>query len=229
MENPQIKLSKKIGYFFKNNQLLIQSLTHRSASSKNNERTEFLGDSILNFIIAHELFLQFSSASEGQLSRLRASLVKESTLAEIAREIELGEFLVLGSGELKSGGYRRDSILSDGLEAIIGAVLLDSGVDDCKKVILRLFDKHLQNVTPTNELKDPKSLLQEFLQSKKFALPAYSVIAVVGEPHDQQFTVSCDIPALDIFTKGEGTNRRRAEQDAAELALKALERLGSKS
>jgi len=229
VENPHIKLSKKIGYFFNDNQLLTQSLTHRSASSKNNERTEFLGDSILNFVIAHELFLQFPTASEGQLSRLRASLVKESTLAEIAREIDLGEFLVLGSGELKSGGYRRDSILSDGLEAIIGAVLLDSGVEDCKQVILNLFATHLKNVTPSNELKDPKSLLQEYLQSKKISLPTYAVIEVVGEPHDQEFTVSCDIPEFEIFTKGEGTNRRRAEQDAAELALHAVKQLGMKS
>jgi len=226
VENPHEKLAKKIGYFFNNEKLLIQALTHRSASSKNNERTEFLGDSILNFIIAHELFLQFSTASEGQLSRLRALLVKESTLAEIAREIDLGEFLVLGSGELKSGGYRRDSILSDSLEAVIGAVLLDSGVDDCKKVILGLFSKHLQNVTPDNELKDPKSLLQEYLQSKKLALPTYAVVVVAGDPHDQEFTVSCDIPALDVFTQGVGTNRRRAEQHAAEVALLEVKQLG---
>ncbi|MDH5231535.1 MAG: ribonuclease III [Gammaproteobacteria bacterium] len=224
MINPIGKISERIAYQFNNPELLQSALTHRSAGSQHNERLEFLGDSILNFVIAETLFVRFPEATEGELSRLRASLVKESTLALLARELDLGDFLVLGSGELKSGGFRRDSILADALEAIFGSVLLDTGFDQARQVILNLYESKLETITLQQSHKDPKSKLQEYLQSRRLPLPQYEILSVSGEPHNQSFKVSCRVDELDLATEGKGSSRRRAEQDAATLALKLIEK-----
>lgn len=213
------KLIRKLGYEFANPRLLEQALTHRSVGSTNYERLEFLGDSVLNFVIAQALFDRFPNATEGELSRLRATLVKGVALASIARELELGDYLNLGSGELKSGGFRRDSILADALEAIFGAVLLDSDFSECRKLILRHYKGRVENVKPGENLKDPKSRLQEWLQSNRKNLPVYEVIQLEGDPHNQIFTVECRIAELHITTTGVGSSRRRAEQAAAKDAL----------
>lgn len=215
------KLCKLINYQFTHTDLLQLALTHRSASSQHNERAEYLGDSVLNFVVAHALYEQYPDATEGELSRYRATLVKKDTLAEIARNLKLGDYIQLGSGELKSGGHRRSSILADALEALIAAVLLDSGFESAKKLILFLFESKIKTVDE-KELKDPKSRLQEFLQSRKMELPNYQVEAVSGDPHLQHFAVTCLIPELSIQTQGEGSSRRRAEQTAAEAALKEI-------
>lgn len=217
------KLCRKLEYNFKNPEHLYLALTHRSASSSHNERSEFLGDSVLNFVVAQALYEAYPKATEGELSRYRAMLVKKDALAEIARELELGNYIRLGSGELKSGGYRRDSILADTVEAVIAAVLLDSGFEAAKALILRLYKNKISSVTDFT-LKDPKSRLQEFLQSRKHQLPVYSVLSVEGEAHDQFFEVLCEIPEFDLSIKGQGKSRRRAEQIAAE---KALEKIGT--
>jgi len=216
------RLSRKLQYQFNDIALLKTALTHRSAASGHNERLEFLGDSILNFVIAATLFKRFVSATEGELSRLRATLVKEETLAELARSLELGDFLFLGSGELKSGGYRRNSILADALEAIFGAALMDSGFDSCQKLILHLYKVRLDGISLSQDLKDPKSRLQEHLQSQRLPLPVYTVISVDGEAHDQLFKVTCVVQNLTQSLSGEGRSRRRAEQAAAQKALNVL-------
>jgi len=218
-----LKLNDIIGYQFNKENLLHEALTHRSASSKNNERLEFLGDSILNFVIAAELFNRYSKLPEGDLSRIRASLVKKEGLALIANDLNLGEFLILGSGELKSGGYRRDSILADGVEAIFGAVYLDGGFDECRDLILRLYKEQLQSIPDPALLKDPKTRLQELLQSRKYALPEYDVVSISGKAHNQMFNVSCYIEALSITTQGKASNRRKAEQLAANDAISQVE------
>jgi len=212
-------LQKGIGYQFKNPQLLAQALTHRSFTIVNNERLEFLGDGALNFIIAHQLYLRFQKLPEGDLSRLRATLVKESSLHEIAQTLQLGELLKLGEGELKSAGWRRPSILADALEALIGAIYLDGGHQAAEAIVLKLYTEKLNTIDPKAIDKDPKSLLQEYLQSKRIELPDYQVMNIDGEAHAQTFQVSCSIPKLKIHTVGEGTNRRAAEQHAAQLAL----------
>ena len=217
------KLCRKLEYKFVNPEHLYLALTHRSASGYHNERSEFLGDSILNFVIAQALYEAYPKATEGDLSRYRATLVKKDALAEIARELELGNYIRLGSGELKSGGYRRDSILADTVEAIIASVLLDSGFEAAKALILRLYRNKVTTVTEVS-IKDAKSRLQEYLQSRKFNLPAYTVVTVEGDAHDQYFEVLCEIPEFELATKGQGKSRRRAEQIAAE---KALEKLGN--
>lgn len=220
------RLSKILDYTFTDKELLQKALTHRSASGNHNERLEFLGDSVLNFVIAKELFQRFPKAREGDLSRLRASLVKGETLAVIAQEIQLGDYLYLGSGELKSGGFRRNSILADGLEAVIGAVLLDSDFAQCESFILKLFENRLVDVKPHGNLKDPKSNLQELLQSRGKELPTYSVISVVGEPHDQMFEVECRVDSFEMISIGKGKSRRRAEQDAAgKVLISIMEKL----
>jgi ribonuclease-3 len=212
------RLSRHLGYTFHQQQLLEEALTHRSAPGRNNERLEFLGDSILNLVIAAELFEAYPDAKEGELSRLRANLVRGETLAQLARELELGDRLRLGSGELKSGGFRRDSILADTLEAVFGAVYLDGGFENCRQLILRLYEKHLHKLPATDELKDPKTRLQEYLQARQRALPVYTVLAVSGEAHAQSFTVECSINNS-LRTVAAGTSRRRAEQEAARKAL----------
>jgi len=217
-------LSRALGYRFGDPQLLQAAVTHRSAGSNNNERLEFLGDAVLGYIVAEWLFEQFSKASEGQLSRLRASLVKRATLAEIARQLNLGDYLLLGSGELKSGGFRRDSILADAMEAILGAIVLDSdnGLEQCRACIHRLFASKVGELSPGEELKDPKTRLQELLQSRKLDLPAYDVVEVTGKAHHQRFAVECRVEAMQQCARGEGSSRRRAEQAAAEAMLDQL-------
>jgi len=221
------KLCKRIGYQFLNKELLLTALTHRSAGSQHNERAEYLGDSVLNFVVAHALYEHFPLATEGELSRYRATLVKQDTLAEIARELDLGDYLLLGSGEMKSGGHRRSSILADALEALFAAVLLDSGFESSKVLILSLFKTKIQSINE-KELKDPKSRLQEYLQSRKYDLPNYTVNAVSGDPHSQHFVVNCDIKEINLHTQGEGSSRRRAEQSAAETALGLIRDLNKK-
>ncbi|HFC92415.1 MAG TPA: ribonuclease III [Leucothrix mucor] len=201
-----------------------QALTHRSASGKHNERMEFLGDSVLGVIITEALYTHMPNASEGYLSRLRASLVNEGTLADIAIEISLGDYLYLGSGELKSGGFRRKSILSDALEAIIASVFLQQGMDEAKKFVLILFDDRLQKLPAEDELKDPKSRLQELLQSRNYSIPQYDLISTKGHAHRQLFTAECFIEGLKVRTQGISTSRRKAEQKAALFAFEQVKK-----
>jgi len=215
-------LQAALGYHFEKATLLTQALTHRSFGNVNNERLEFLGDGVLNFIVAHQLFERFPKLPEGDLSRLRAQLVKEATLFEIAQTLKIGELLHLGEGELKSAGWRRPSILSDALEAIIGATYLEGGFPAAEAVVLKLYNDRLEHIDPDAIVKDPKSRLQEYLQSKKIELAHYQVISIEGEAHAQTFKVACVIPKLNIETKGEGTSRRNAEQQSAQLALDAI-------
>lgn len=212
-------LARRIPYRFNDDRLLEQALTHRSYSANNNERLEFLGDGALNFIIATQLYLKFPKLAEGELSRLRAQLVKEATLSEIAQSLQLGDALKLGEGELKSAGWRRPSILADALEAIVGAVYLDGGFISAEAVVLHLYAEKINRIDPKVIDKDSKSLLQETLQSKKLAVPEYTVLMTSGEAHAQQFVVECHIEKYHIRTRGEGTSRRLAEQAAAKLAL----------
>lgn len=216
-------LQTRIGYTFSQPDLLQQALTHRSFSALNNERLEFLGDSVLNFIIAHQLFNLFPHLPEGDLSRLRAKLVKESSLAEISTSLNLGDALKLGEGELKSAGWRRPSILADALEAIVGAVYLDGGFEAAQQVVALLYREKLQTIDPKSIDKDAKSQLQEYLQSKKMDLPEYQVVSIEGEAHAQTFTVQCFIKKLKLTTTGVGTSRRVAEQQAAKLAMDSIQ------
>lgn len=209
---------RKLGYTFQQPELLRQALTHRSFGSPHNERLEFLGDSILNCVIAHALFQRFPALNEGELSRLRANLVNQQSLYELAQKLNLGDAVRLGEGELKSGGFRRPSILGDALEAMIGAVYLDGGFDKTSQVIQSLYAALLQGIDPKNPGKDPKTLLQEYLQGRKMALPQYTVVATAGEAHEQQFRVECYISELNIRSSGTGLSRRGAEQDAAKQA-----------
>ena len=216
------RLWRQLGYQFKRTALAEMALTHRSVSSANNERLEFLGDAVLGMVIAEELYRRFDGASEGDLSRMRASLVRGSTLAALARELNLGDFLRLGSGELKSGGYRRDSILACGLEALIGAVYLDGGFKQCRALALKLFEERLDGVSPDKLEKDSKTRLQEYLQARGIGLPVYQLLQVKGAPHTQMFYAQCDVPGLAEPTRGQGRSRRQAEQDAARQALALL-------
>ncbi len=215
-------LAKRIGYQFKSSALLTQALTHRSFAANNNERLEFLGDGALNFIIANQLYQRFSKLPEGDLSRLRAQLVKESTLSEIAFSLNIGDALKLGEGELKSAGWRRPSILADALEAIIGAVYIDGGFSAAEALVLKLYEEKLVIIDPKIIDKDAKSQLQEYLQGKKIDLPDYNVVSIDGEAHAQTFKMECVIEKLNITTVGEGTSRRVAEQQAAQLALEKI-------
>ena len=212
-------LQRKLGYNFARVDLLQQALTHRSHSTPNNERIEFLGDSVLNCCIAHELYQRFADLKEGELSRVRANLVRQETLAELAQQLELGACLLLGEGELKSGGFRRPSILADGLEALFGAVFLDGGFAAAQSVIRGLYASALEHLEPQTLGKDPKTLLQELLPARRIPLPQYAVVATKGAAHKQQFQVECQIPQLAIRTTGFGATRRIAEQEAAQLAF----------
>lgn len=214
-------LQNKLGHVFNNASLLRQALTHRSHSILHNERLEFLGDSVLNCVVASLLFEKYSKIDEGDLSRLRANLVKQQSLYEIALRLELAQFLRLGEGELKSGGFRRPSILADTLEALIGAIFLDAGFNAARDVICGLYMPILETVDPATLGKDAKTLLQEYLQSKKIALPVYTVAATHGAAHSQEFEVECSIPKLDIQVFGTGGSRRAGEQVAAKMALEA--------
>jgi ribonuclease-3 len=215
-------LQARLGHRFANVRLLQQALTHRSHSAPHNERLEFLGDGVLNCIIAAELYSRFATLKEGELSRLRASLVREHKLHQLATELALGDSLRLGEGELKSGGFRRPSILADAVEALIGAVFLDSGFDAARDLVLRLYQSQLETLDVKGVDKDPKTQLQEWLQSRKYSLPQYNVVATRGAAHDQRFEVECLIRELNLRTIGTGTSRRLAEQEAARAAYEQL-------
>jgi ribonuclease-3 len=216
------QLQRVVGHEFRDLELLKTALTHRSVGARNNERMEFLGDAVLGFIAAEALFHDHEKAREGDLSRLRAALVKGETLAAIARSISLGDYLTLGAGEVRSGGHARSSILADALEAIFAAVYLDGGMDAVREVIMGLLGERLQNLTLEDARKDPKTRLQEYLQKRKFSLPEYAMIKVEGEAHDQTFTVVCRVEELSLSREGAGGSRRKAEQAAARSMLEQL-------
>lgn len=216
------KLEQHLGYRFSDRALLAQALTHRSAAPANNERLEFLGDGILNFVVAAEVFRRKPELPEGDLSRLRASMVNQSSLARLARQMDLGGYLKLGTGELKSGGHRRESILSDGLEAVFGAIYLDSDFDTARRIIVACYGDRLENLPDVDDLKDPKTRLQEYLQSGRLPLPSYRVLDVTGKSHNQTFSVECTIEGVGGATIGEARSRRQAEQRAAEAMLARL-------
>jgi ribonuclease-3 len=223
MDNRHIEqLEKILNYHFIDNSLLELALTHRSFQGENNERLEFLGDSILNFVIAELLFKKFNLLPEGDLSRLRSQLVKAATLSEIGILLQLGDYLILGEGELKSSGWRRPSILADSVEAIIGAVFMDGGINATTDLITNWFKERIDAIDPDDIQKDSKSILQELLQAKKIALPEYSVVAIEGEAHCQNFKISCSILKLGLSIEGQGSSRKIAEQSAAEEVLKNL-------
>jgi len=217
---PYEKLEKKIGYSFNNRDFLLQALTHRSMGGAHNERLEFLGDSLLGMFVAEALYVKFPKVTEGDLSRMRSTLVCGQTLAELARDFGTGDFLLLGPGELKSGGFRRDSILADSVEAIIAAIYLDSDIKQCETLVLSWYQSRLNKIEPGVSQKDPKTQLQEWLQGRRLPLPTYTVLEVTGQAHNQKFTMSCEIDGVEEKSVGVGTSRRKAEQNAA---LKALE------
>ncbi len=222
-------LQSRLGHTFRDQALLQQALTHRSHSVLHNERLEFLGDSVLNCVVASLLFQKYASIDEGDLSRLRANLVKQQSLYEIALRLDLAQFLRLGEGELKSGGFRRPSILADTLEALFGAIFQDAGFNAARDVIYGLYLPILDTVDPATLGKDAKTLLQEYLQSKKIALPLYTVAATHGAAHSQEFEVECSIPKLEIQVFGTGGSRRAGEQVAAKMALEAALAMLSKT
>ena len=222
MKNAERWLYKALHYRFDDTRLFAQALTHRSAHSLNNERLEFLGDAVLDFVISDAIFRLREEADEGDLSRLRASLVKDTSLAQIASELGLGEHLTLGSGERKTGGHRRASILADALEAIFGAVYLDSGFDAAKDMIERVFAERLEVLPDASELRDSKTRLQEWLQARKLSLPLYELTNVTGKDHRQRFEVSCTVGELSQTTEGAASSRRKAEQQAAKHMLQVL-------
>ena len=213
------RLQAALGHGFGRPELLRQALTHRSFGSPHNERLEFLGDSVLNCVVAGALYTSFATLKEGELSRLRASLVRQETLADIARDLVLGDCLLLGEGELKSGGARRPSILADALEAIFGAIHVDAGFDAARKVIEQLYAPAIARIDPNDTGKDPKTALQEILQGRHLSLPRYALLAARGEAHAQEFDIECVIQELDIRTTGSGCSRRIAEQQAAQRAM----------
>jgi len=215
-------LVRKCQYEFQDPSLLMAALTHRSKHSVNNERLEFLGDAILGFVIADELYRRFPAAAEGELSRCRSSLVKGEALAKLARRLELGDYLQLGPGELKSGGYRRNSILADAYEAIIGAIYLDGGLEQARCFILFNYQETLSTLSIDDATKDAKTQLQEFLQARRLGLPTYNVVSTSGSAHQQTFKVACHVQHFGLNTEGEGSSRRKAEQMAASTALSQI-------
>ena len=216
-------LLQHLHYRFRDASLLTRALTHRSRGSDNNERLEFLGDSVLNLVVSSLLFDRFPGLSEGDLTRLRASLVNKPSLAGLARELSLGQYLQLGEGELRSGGFDRDSILADGLEALFGAIYLDGGLDEARRVILVRYQDQLDRLDPRAVPKDPKTRLQEYLQQRSLPTPEYSVAEVSGDAHNQHFVVECRVASLEAPVRGEGNSRRIAEQQAAALSLERLQ------
>ena len=218
------RLQQALGYTFARPELLAQALTHRSYGALNNERLEFLGDSVLNCSVARTLYDAFPDLPEGSLSRLRANLVRQETLAEIAATLKVGDSLRLGEGELKSGGFRRPSILADALESLFGAIFLDAGFDTAQRVVRGLFDPLVAQIDPKASGKDPKTQLQEILQSRRLPLPDYQLIDTQGEAHDQSFIVECVLSKPVLSTRGVGKSRRAAEQEAARLACAALQK-----
>ena len=223
MREPVGRLARALGYAFSNDGLAERALTHRSAGADNNERLEFLGDAILGFIIAERLFERFPDADEGRLSRLRAKLVKRDALARLARELDLGAYLELGAGELRSGGRQRASIQADALEAVFGAIYLDGGYAATREVVSRLFEQPLAELSAVTQEKDPKTRLQELLQARGEPLPEYEITAVKGEQHEQTFTVACRLEALRLAATATGSSRRKAEQAAAQLVLDKIQ------
>lgn len=221
--NPGKQLHARLDYQFNDPELLHAALTHRSVGSHNNERLEFLGDSILNFVVASCVYHLRPDYHEGQLTRLRANLVRGETLAEIARDIDLGSLLKLGSGELKSGGFKRASILADALEAVIGAVYLDGGFEAANKTIRHLYADRFENLPDSEPVKDPKTTLQEFLQGRGLGLPEYQLTDSYGEPHAKTFVIACEINALDLKVEAKGSSRRKAEQAAAASIIEQLD------
>ena len=216
------ELCKKLGYKFAQPLLLQRALTHRSYAPEHNERLEFLGDSVLGCVIARHLYSAYPQLSEGDLSRLRSNLVREETLAVLAKQLDLGKYLKLGEGELKGGGFRRPSILADAMEALFGAAMIDGGFSAAEQVILSLLVPYLEKIDVQTLGKDAKTMLQEHLQAKRIALPVYNIIATKGQAHEQSFEVECVIPSLKINTHGEGSSRRNAEQQAAQAAYKII-------
>jgi ribonuclease-3 len=212
-------LERRLAYAFTRRELLTQALTHRSHGNPHNERLEFLGDGMLNCIIASLLYERFAKLPEGDLSRLRASLVNQQTLSEIAQSLGLGDMLRLGEGELKSGGFRRPSILADALEAVFGAIFLDGGFDRVRTVIGGLYEQRISEIDAGALTKDPKTTLQEYLQGKRLALPRYVVVSVSGDAHQQTFLVECESVELGVKAQGSGNSRRVAEQEAAARIL----------
>lgn len=219
---PLVELEGRLDYVFSSKALLRQALTHRSHSASNNERLELLGDAVLDLVITRLLFDTFPDAREGQLSRFRARLVRQQTLAMMARSLDLGDFLIMGTGELRSGGFDRDSTLSDAFEAVLGAIYLDAGVEKVTALVEQLYRTEIENLSLGVSQKDAKTRLQEHLQARGEALPEYRVLATTGEAHAQRFTVTCRCPGIDLTTRGEGQNRRFAEQEAAAAALVEL-------
>ncbi len=219
---PLDRLTKALGYAFNDPVLLERALTHRSAASENNERLEFLGDAALEYVISTELFHRYPRCKEGDLSRLRATLVRGETLAEIAKRLQLGEYLKLGPGELKSGGFRRTSILADALEAIFGAISLDGGFEAVRSVILHLYEPSFASLPDLEQLKDPKTRLQEVLQSRRLPLPSYRILREEGDRHARTYVVACEVALLPEEVEGRGSSRRKAEQAAAETILERL-------
>ena len=217
-------LTALAGHCFTQPALLLQALTHRSAGSPHNERLEFLGDSLVNQYVAEALYLHWPKADEGALTRARAELVRESALAGIARSLDLGRYLVLGPGEMKTGGHRRDSILADAVEALVAAIYLDAGFDACRAAMAPWFSALIAALPPANKVgKDAKTRLQEWLQGRQYPLPTYTLLAESGQDHARVFHVSCTLSQPSVATEGQGSSRRAAEQQAAEAALKRLE------
>ncbi len=223
MDKAAAWLKQSLAYAFENDALLRQALTHRSAPGPNYERLEFLGDAVLQLVISELAYQKTQVASEGQLSRLRSTLVKETTLAEVAQELGIGEHLILGSGEIRSGVRRRSSVLADALEAMFGAIYLDAGFDGARNVIHKAYGDRLHELPEAADLRDPKSRLQEYLQGRKMALPDYAMQNISGKAHNRFFEVSCSIPELDAVTTGTGSTRRDAEQEAALAMLEKIE------
>ena len=222
MNTAESWLETTLQYRFQDASLLQQALTHRSATSRNNERLEFLGDAVLDFVVSEVVYLARPDASEGDLSKLRASLVKDESLAELALELGLGEHLILGSGERKTGGHRRGSILADALEAIFGAVFLDAGFDAAKVFINRVYEERYRDLPDVDDLRDPKTHLQEWLQARKMALPNYELVDVSGQDHKRRFSVTCTVVEESMVAEGESTTRRKAEQKAARKMIEML-------
>ncbi|MDX1516970.1 MAG: ribonuclease III [Woeseiaceae bacterium] len=222
MDKAERWLKDTLGYEFQDVDLFRQALTHRSAPGESNERLEFLGDAVLDTVISEVVFRAQPNSPEGDLSRLRSSLVKDTSLADLAADIGLGEYLILGSGERKSGGHRRESILADALEALIGGVYLDAGYEAAGRLVERLFGDRLFDLPDPRDLRDAKTRLQEWLQARQLALPEYELVDVSGQAHRQKFTVSCALDGVADATAGVGTSRRHAEQQAAERMLKRL-------
>ncbi|MCP5145709.1 MAG: ribonuclease III [Gammaproteobacteria bacterium] len=214
-----------LNYHFDDPALLELALTHRSAASRNNERLEYLGDAMLGFVVAEYLYLNFPDANEGQLTRARAALVNKRTLAEVGARLNFGDQIKLGEGEMRSGGWRRESIVANTVEALLGAIYLDAGFDRCREIILEWFAAELADIRPEQTVKDPKTTLQEFLQARGLTLPEYQTLEISGPPHKQTFTVGCRVELLNDTISASGNSRRAAEQQAAEDVLARLKSL----